>query len=105
MALTMTRTRTQTALTQLVETVANLKGELAFVEDWLAEPGAPAGLGVRREVLLGQLEALTTTLRVFDPGLDLSQVASAAGWARSHGQMKLRAKEMRRRYFNAHSGK
>jgi len=40
MALTMTRTRTQTALTQLVETLANLKGELAFVEGWLAEDGA-----------------------------------------------------------------
>lgn len=44
MALTMTRTRTQTALTQLVETLANLKGELAFVEAWLAEPGAPGGV-------------------------------------------------------------
>ena len=79
MALTMTRTRTQMALTQLVETLANLKGELAFVEEWLAEDGASAELIARREVLLGQLEALTTTLRVFDPGLDVGRVAGAEG--------------------------
>lgn len=35
-AIAMARTRTQTALTQLVETLAHLKGELAFVEAWLA---------------------------------------------------------------------
>ena len=36
MALTMTRTRTQTTLTKLVELVANVHGELAFVEGLLA---------------------------------------------------------------------
>lgn len=99
MALTMTRTRTQTALTRLVETLANLKGELAFVEEWLAETGAPAELNARREALLGQLEALTTTLRVFDPELDVGQVAAAEGWARKFGRKSLRVTQLRRRYF------
>lgn len=98
MALTMTRTRTQTALTQLVETLANLRGELTFVEGWLAEDGAPTELIARREVLLGQLEALTTTLRVFDPGLELSTVGAAEGWRkryRAKTEKGLRAKYAR----------
>lgn len=84
MVLTMTRTQTQTTLTKLATMAANIKGELAFVEAWLAEPGAPAELVVRRDALLGQLEALTTTLRVFDPELDVGQVAAAEGWRRSY---------------------
>ncbi len=40
MALTMTRTRTQTALTKLVELVANVHGELETVERLLAEARA-----------------------------------------------------------------
>lgn len=101
MALTMTRTRTQTALTQLVETLANLKGELAFVEAWLAEPGAPAGLGARRELLLQQVVALTTTLQVFDPELDVGQVAAAEGWAKDFGRKGLSLTRLRRRYIKA----
>lgn len=89
MALTMTRTRTQTALTQLVETLANLKGELAFVEAWMAEAGAPVELVGRREVLVEQLAALETTLQLFDTGLDVGQVAAAEGWARAFGRNTL----------------
>lgn len=84
MALTMTRTRTQTALTQLVETLANLKGELAFVEAWMAEAGAPAELVARREELRAQMEALATTLQVFDPELDVGQVAPAEDWRKAY---------------------
>lgn len=40
MALTMTRTRTQTALAKLVEVLAQVNGELAFVRELMAE--APA---------------------------------------------------------------
>ncbi|UOB06851.1 hypothetical protein [[Acidovorax] ebreus] len=99
MALTMTRTRTQTALTQLVETLANLKGELAFVEAWLAEPEVPAELSARGEVLRAQMEALATTLQVFDPGLDVGQVAAADGWAREFGCKRMSTKALRNRYF------
>lgn len=35
MALTMTRTRTQTALTKLAEMVANVHGEMAFLDELL----------------------------------------------------------------------
>lgn len=105
MALTMTRTSTQTTLTQLVETLANLKGELAFVEAWMAEAGAPVELVGRREVLLEQHKALATTLQVFDPALAVESVAPSEGWARSLGQMRLSVKVMRARYFNTHGGK
>jgi len=93
----MTRTRTQTALTQLVEALANLKGELAFVEGWLAEDGAPTELAGRREVLLEQHKALATTLQVFDPGLDVEQVAPAERWRRSYRARSL--KTLRRDYW------
>jgi hypothetical protein len=99
MALTMTRTRTQTALTQLVETLANLKGELAFVEGWLAEDGAPAELVNRREILQEQLNALTTTLQVFDHELDAGQVAPAEGWARTFGRKGSNPSAFRRRHL------
>lgn len=97
MALTMTRTRTQTALTQLVETLANLKGELAFVEAWLAEPGAPAELSARREVLIGRVAALTTTLRLFDPGLDVGRVAALDDWRKLYRART--ASSLRTRYL------
>lgn len=105
MALTMTRTRTQSALTQLVETLANLKGELAFVEAWMAEAGAPAELAVRRGARIQQLAALETTLRLFDSGLDVESVAPSEGWTRSLGQRRLSVKVMRASYFNTHGGK
>lgn len=99
MALTMTRTRTQTALTQLVETLANLKGELAFVETWLAETGAPAELVARREALAEQLAALETTLQLFDPRLDVGRVAASGGWTQAFGRQGLSENSLRFRYL------
>lgn len=93
----MTRTRTQTTLTKLATVAANLKGELAFVEAWLAEPGAPAELVVRREALRAQLEALATTLQVFDPELDEGAMAPADDWRKS---FRVRSdKNLRARYL------
>lgn len=100
MALTMTRTRTQTALTQLVEALANLKGELAFVEAWLAEPEVPAELSARGEVLRAQMEALVTTLQVFDQGLDVETVAQSEGWRKAYRVRS--AKSLRTRYLRLH---
>lgn len=40
----MTRTLTQTALTKLAPKLREVKGVLAFVNEWLAEAGAPAEL-------------------------------------------------------------
>ena len=75
--------------------------EWAFVEGWLAEDGAPAELANRREVLLEQLNALTTTLQVFDPELDVRGVAPAEGWAREFGRKGLSLARLRRRYIKA----
>lgn len=84
MAMTMTRTRTQTALTQLVQKLADIKGELAFVERWTAEARAPAALAGRRALLLEQAQALVTTLQLFDSELDVSQVAASDGWRKAY---------------------
>jgi len=69
------------------------------MEGWLAEDGAPAELIARREVLLDQLNALTTTLRVFDPVLDVGQVAAAEGWRK--GFRARSAKGLCARYLKA----
>jgi len=95
----MTRTRTQTTLTKLATMAANIKGELAFVEAWLAEPGAPAELVVRREALVQQLAALEMTLRLFDAGLDVSSVAPGEGRRKAY-RVRL-AKRLRPRYLEA----
>lgn len=84
MALTMTRTRTQTTLTKLAQKLGEVKGELAFVEEWMAEAGAPVELSCRRALLLEQAQALVTTLELFDPGLDVSQVAASEGWRKRY---------------------
>lgn len=84
MALTMTRTRTQTTLTKLVQKLAEVKGELAFVEAWMAEATAPAELARRRAQLEGQAQALVTTLQLFDPDLDVERVAVSEGWRKQY---------------------
>lgn len=84
MALTMTRTRTQTTLTKLAQKLGEVKGELAFVEAWLVETGAPVELARRRALLMEQSQALVTTLQLFDPELDASQVAVSEGWRKRY---------------------
>ena len=99
MALTMTRTRTQTTLTKLAEMVANVHGELAFLDGLLtgavsaggglgagaAIPGslAPevrARMTARRRKLLGDRDALYTTIRQFDAGIDPEGIGGSDGW-------------------------
>jgi hypothetical protein len=76
MALTMTRTRTQTTLTKLVQILAEVRGEKAFGEAWMAEAGAPAELARRRALLDEQAQALMTTLLLVDSDLDVERVAA-----------------------------
>lgn len=75
MALTMTRTRTQTTLTRLAELLANLNGELEFVH-WLLEgfPDRREVLTLRRDSLVTNRDAVAVTLRQFDPALSLETV-------------------------------
>lgn len=106
----MTRTRTQTALTSFVTMVANVHGELAFVEETLAalESEAEAelrpgrgnrrsmpererlreGLQRRRRELEADREALYLTVRQFDSGLDPTSIGAAEDWLKPFGRGK-----------------
>lgn len=98
MALTMTRTRTQTALTKLVELLSNVKGELEYVEVLLvAEPKAAGPLLARQKMLQGQRRALCATLRQFDEAIDPEQVVAGAGWQKAYRART--ARTLARRYL------
>lgn len=116
MALTMTRTRTQTTLTKLAKLVANVHGELAFVEGLLAGYGdglarggmetaaeaqgaaeAHGRLLVRRQVLLANREALYATIRQFDPGIAPGQIGAGDGWHKRY-RRGVSLAELARRY-------
>lgn len=93
MALTMTRTRTQTALTKLVERLADVNGELAFVEalldEWQDRPNPPCGrelLEQRRSVLLELKAALHGTIKQFDDSLSPADVGERRTWMKRYGR-------------------
>lgn len=89
MAMTMTRTRTQTALTKLATKLANVNGELTFAEAALQSADSPAtrqGLERRRAELLADRDALLATLTVFDKTLDLSTVGALYDWLKPYGR-------------------
>ena len=102
MALTMTRTRNQTTLTKLLTLVANVHGELAFVEGRLVEVPVVAGalrvgLERRRVELLASRDALYVTVVQFDLDLDPTSIVTAEDWLKPHG----RGMAARRRYLAA----
>lgn len=77
MALTMTRTRTQTALTRLAERVAAVHGELEHLEDVQAKEMTAdkrALVEARRTQLVRDRDALYMTIRQFDPGIDPEEI-------------------------------
>lgn len=83
MALTMTRTRTQTALAKLVDVLARVNGELAFVRELMDEAVAQAhheALQARETQLERERGALCTTIRQFNPELDPDEVGSSDDW-------------------------
>jgi len=101
MALTMTRTRTQTALTKLVELVANLNGELAFVQSLLDEPtklNVHERLQLRRVNLVSNLHALHLTVKQFDPEIDPSSIGVLETWRKQYGR-NLGAGALAKRYL------
>lgn len=101
MALTMTRTRTQTALTSLAKMVANVHGELEFVQ-WALQLNQRhrAVLLARQDALIAQRDALYTTLRVFDAELDPTSIGSLTEWMKPFGRLPERAVG---RYVKAHA--
>lgn len=100
MALTMTRNRTQTALTKLAELTANLHGELAMVERLLAtHPAHRAALTARKAKLGVDIEALYLTLKQFDPKIDPSHIGTLDQWLKPYG--RLGTKTALRRYLDS----
>jgi hypothetical protein len=108
MALTMTRTRTQTALTKLAEMVANVHGELAFLEGLLSGEAGPlqgmapevlVRLAARRLKLLGDRDALYATIRQFDAGIDPAGIGRSEGWRGRFGRKGLGTKGLALKYL------
>lgn len=92
MALTMTRTRTQTALTKLAQLLADVNGELAFIAEIAERPLVSLAaadrvrLQQRREELQISRAALCVTLRQFDPSLDPGDIGSSENWLRTRAR-------------------
>lgn len=104
MALTMTRTRTQKALTDLCRMAANVHGELEFIE-WALQhrQKGRAVLLARQSQLLLERNALYTTLRVFNPALDpAAEIGSLTEWLKPYGR-KVSVRTAGR-YIQAHRG-
>lgn len=92
MALTMTRTRNQTTLTKLSERVANVHGELAYVEGRLVEElpeSLRVGLERRRGELLVLREALYGAFRRYDARLDPTSIGTLDWWLKPYGRGRL----------------
>lgn len=109
MALTMTRTRTQTTLTKLAELVADVHGELAFVEGLLAQGAMPAlggtpevlaRLALRRLELVGSRDALYATLRQFDASIEPERIGALEGWTARFGRKGAGEKHLLARYLS-----
>jgi hypothetical protein len=74
----MTRTRTQTTLTRLPKLLADLNGELEFVEWLLGQlPDHCKARTVRRENMVTNRDAVAATLRQFDPTLAVDAVVAS----------------------------
>lgn len=98
MALTMTRTRTQTTLTKLAQIVANLHGELVALEQLIAtHPQHAEALQARKKVVEADRDALYMTLRQFDPELDPTAIGASDEWWKQYGRRGSRAAVQR--YF------
>ena len=105
MALTMTRTRTQMALTGLAKLVANVHGELEFI-DWALQhrKRGRVVLLARREQVLAQRDALYGTLRAFDPALNPAvEIGNLSEWLKPFGR-KWTGRAVGR-YIGAHSSR
>jgi hypothetical protein len=117
MAVTRTRTRTQSALTKIAELIAEAHGELRVlaeleeqVQQGMAGDGdgrrrkkcrpAPetvlAGIAARRADVERTRDALYVTLRQFDPTLDPRRVGESFVWLREFGRGSAAARRYRR---------
>lgn len=103
MALTMTRTRTQTALNKLAYSLAEVNGELAFLQGLKPHrKDRRAAVVARTGELLRLREALCTVIRRYDPELNPEDIGATYDWMRAYGR-KATAKTLER-YFSALAG-
>lgn len=102
MALTMSRTRTQTALNKLVELVANINGELEFLEGLLTQEHPEEvreRLRARQVKLKVDRGALLVTIRQFDPILKPEEIGLSDGWERAYSYRRLTRPNLLIRYL------
>ncbi len=119
MAVTRTRTRTQSALTKIAELIAEAHGELRVLTELeeqvrqemvggggggvcrrkkagLAPEAVLAGIAARRANVERTRNALYSTLRQFDPTLDPRRVGESFVWLREFGRGSAAARRYRR---------
>lgn len=85
MGLTMTRTRTQTALSRLAKLLADLNAELEFVERLKGElPLFDDALGVQWAKLTEDRAAVCATIRQFDPELRPAEIGTSNRWKQEY---------------------
>lgn len=103
MSLTMTRTRTQTALTRLARKLAEVHDELAFAQALHGETedgSSRDALAARIVELDGQRDALYATLIQFDPAINPCEVGRSEGWRKPYGRLR-KPERMKQRYLHA----
>jgi hypothetical protein len=87
MALTKTRTRTQTTLTRLAQRLAETNDEMALCQNILAScdltPWIHEAVSARLDALDQDRHALCETIRQFDPELDPETVGRSLNWFRT----------------------
>lgn len=96
MALTMTRTRTPTALNKLAFSLAEVNGELTFLGGLqLARTDQKVAAVARRTELEQLRDALRVVIRRFDPELDPNDIGESYEWLKAYGR-KATARTVRR---------
>lgn len=98
MALTMTRTRNQTTLNKLALNLAEVNGELAFLDGLqLYRNARKEAARLRRAELLLLRDALCVVIRRYDPQLEPNDIGESFQWLKAYGR-KPTARTVRR-YF------
>lgn len=89
MAVARTRTRTQTALTKVVELLAEANGEIQVLEQLLAnerDVAVRSRLMARHQELQDDHSAVRSTLEQFDSDLDAERVGTSYKWLKAFGR-------------------
>lgn len=87
MALTMTRTRTQTTLNELASRLAEVNGELEFLAGLLGLSVARQALATaRREELWRLRDALFVVIKRYDSALEPADIGATFDWLKAYGR-------------------